>query len=85
MQILEGKPKIDYPTTWEYRVIGEDRKKMTKAIAGVIKKDFDLKNGNSSKGGRFTSVVVSVEVSSEQERDQIFVSLREHNAIKMVL
>lgn len=85
MQVLEGKPKIDYPAKWEYRVIGTNREKIKEAVVSVIEQDFDLKDGNSSREGRFVSIVVSVEVESEQERDRIFVALREHSAVKMVL
>lgn len=85
MQILEGKAQIEYPTSWEYRIIGRDRAKLEARINQVIKKDFTLKEGKSSSGGKFISVVVNVNVTSQEERDCIFQALQESAEIDMVL
>lgn len=85
MQVLEGKPQIMYPTQWEYRVIGKNKEAIEDVIAKVIKKEYELKEGHHSSHGKFVSVVVSVEVESEQERDHIFVTLRNDEAVNMVL
>ncbi|WP_027327151.1 DUF493 family protein [Helicobacter pametensis] len=85
MQVIEGKPKIDYPTKWEYRVIGENREVLKEIIARMIQKDFEWRDGQSSSGGRFVCVVVSVEVENQEERDQIFVALKDQDEVRMVL
>lgn len=85
MQVLEGKPQIIYPTQWEYRVIGRDKEAIKAVIAKIIKKEYELKDGHHSSHGKFISVVVSVEVESEQERDSVFVALRNDEAVNMVL
>lgn len=85
MQTLEGRPMIEYPTFWEYRVIGKDKLKLKTRIQEVIKKDFTLKDGQSSSGGKFVSVIVSVEVENQKERDDIFKTLQESVEVMMVL
>lgn len=85
MQTLEGKPMIEYPTLWEYRVIGRDKVALKARIAEILKKDFTLKDGQSSSGGKFISVVVSVNVKNQEERDGIFRALQESDEVMMVL
>lgn len=85
MQTLEGKPIIEYPTLWEYRVIGRNKAELEARIAQVIKQDFTFKEGQSSSGGKFVSVIVSVQVKDQKERDSIFRALQESNEVMMVL
>lgn len=85
MQTIEGKPKIDYPIMWEYRVIGTDKEKLKAIIHQIIKQDYQLQDGQSSSGGKFISVVVQTQVQDEAQRDQIFRELKENAEVKMVL
>lgn len=85
MQTLEGKPTIQYPILWEYRVIGRNKAELKARIAQVIQKDFTLKDGQSSSGGKFVSVVVSMQVQDQEERDSIFKALQESVEVMMVL
>lgn len=89
MQTLEGKPKIIYPTPWEYRVIGRDRGRLKERIMEVMKQvireDFSIQEGKSSSGGKFVSVVVRLIVSSQDERDRIFGFLQDSVEVDMVL
>lgn len=85
MQALEGRAIIEYPTLWEYRVIGRDKISLEARISQVIKKDFMLKDGQSSSGGKFVSMIVSVKVENQEERDSIFKALQESVEVMMVL
>lgn len=85
MQTLEGKPKIDYPTMWEYRVIGRDREKIKKVIGEIFVKNYELIEGQSSSGGKFISLIVRVLVESQEQRDHFFMLLKQSPEINMVL
>lgn len=85
MQNIEGKPEINYPTEWEYRVIGMDKQKIKEVIAEVILQDYALKEGQQSSGGKFVSVIVSTIVQSEEQRDSFFAKLKQNPNVNMVL
>lgn len=85
MQTLEGKPKIDYPTMWEYRVIGRDREKIKEVIGENFVKNYELIEGQSSSGGKFISLIVRVLVESQEQRDHFFMLLKQSPEINMVL
>lgn len=85
MHEIEGKPQIDYPTQWEYRIIGKDKKELEEIVKETFPKSYTLKDGNTSQGGKFVSIVVSTEVASEEERNELFAKLKSHPQISMVL
>lgn len=85
MQEINGKPQIDYPTQWEYRIIGKDKKKLEEIVKEIFPQGYELKYGQASSGGKFVSIVVSAEVASEQERNELFAKLKNHPQVSMVL
>lgn len=79
--ILEGKPKIDYPCTWQYKVIlekGVDAKELFSKILTDI--NYDFKPSNESKGKKYLSFFLSCKVASEKERLDIFDILKKHSS-----
>lgn len=85
MQEINGKPQIDYPTQWEYRIIGKDKKELEEIVKEIFSQGYELKDGQASSGGKFVSIVVSAEVASEQERNELFAKLKNHPQVSMVL
>lgn len=85
MQEINGKPQIDYPTKWEYRIIGKDKKELEEIVKEIFPQGYELKDGQASSGGKFVSIVVSAEVASEQERNELFAKLKNHPQVSMVL
>lgn len=85
MQTLEGKPKIDYPTMWEYRVIGRDEKKLNEVIAEIFGQNCELLEGKSSSGGKFVSLIVRAMVENQEQRDRFFALLKQNPEVNMVL
>ncbi len=81
----DTKKEIQYPCTWHYRIIGEDRDALHKAAVEIIEKDFVHSAGLVSKGGKYHSIHLEVEVSHKEERDSIFVALQKDARIKFVL
>jgi putative lipoic acid-binding regulatory protein len=83
---IEGKPDIEYPTEWRYKVIGLVENDMRKTIDEVLEtKKYDLRFSRASKSGKFTSLEIKLIVDSEDERDQIFKYLQKSPAVKMVI
>jgi putative lipoic acid-binding regulatory protein len=80
------RPKIEYPTKWDYKVIGENIKSLIHAIEEIVDGyDYDLTPSNISKGGKYYSLNLQVLVDSEIIRDLIFQKLDENPSVKMVI
>ncbi|EJB25260.1 hypothetical protein HPNQ4216_0765 [Helicobacter pylori NQ4216] len=68
-----GKPTIIYPCLWDYRVIMITKDtSMLKELLETYQRPFKLEFKNTSKNAKFYSFNVSVEVSNEEERNEIF-------------
>nr|WP_232260629.1 DUF493 family protein [Helicobacter pylori] len=68
-----GKPTIVYPCVWDYRVImTTNDTSMLKKLLETYQRPFKLEFKNTSKNAKFYSFNVSMEVSSESERNEIF-------------
>ncbi len=86
MDLVNGKPEINYPTKWEYKIIGSDIDEMIQAVESVvINLKYDISASNISKKANYFSLNVSVEVPSEIVRDLIFQKLAAHPVIKFVI
>ena len=80
------KPKIDYPCPWLFKVIGFDRQEIEQVIAEVVGGvPFSITASNVSSGGKYQSVNLEMEVTSEENRHSIYQNLAAHSAIKVVL
>ncbi len=67
------KPTIIYPCFWDYRVImTTNDTSMLKELLETYQRPFKLEFKNTSKNAKFYSFNVSMEVSSEEERNEIF-------------
>jgi uncharacterized protein len=86
MELDKRKPDIDYPTEWQYKIIGSDVDEMLSAVAESIKGlDYEVSPSNVSKNEKYFSLNISVVVPSEVVRDIIFQNLAKHPAIKIVI
>ena len=82
----QKKPKIDYPCPWLFKVIGFDRQDIEQAIFEVIGDiPSTVTASKVSSSGKYHSVNLEIEVSSEKYRDHIYKSLSAHSSIKVVL
>ncbi len=67
------KPTIIYPCVWDYRVIMTTKdSSLLKELLETYQRPFKLELKNTSKSAKFYSFNVSMEVSSETERNEIF-------------
>ncbi|MCJ7766495.1 MAG: DUF493 domain-containing protein [Thiovulaceae bacterium] len=80
------KLELEYPCSWKYKIIGEERKKLEEAIHSVIlERAHTLKHSNASKTGKYISLNLDLIVQNEDERTFIYEALKAHQNIKMVL
>lgn len=83
---MSEKPKINYPTTWSYKIIARSEEGIRTAIQELDHPaEITLKVSNSSAKGTFTSMDCTTCVENEEERLSIYKQLKKHSTIKMVL
>ena len=80
------KAHIEYPCKWLYKVIGYDAEKLHQALLEIIKDDpCDISFSNSSRTGKYLCLNFEVTVHSEEQRNSIYLALKEHPQVKIVL
>lgn len=80
------KPEIEYPCEWSYKIIGSDSYAITNEISEILKDhDYQLDVSNHSRTGKFVSFNCSLEVASENERNEIFRQFLQISSVKMVI
>lgn len=86
LNTLDRKIELDYPCLWLYKVIGREKQALLSAVSEILgEADYTMRPSKQSRTGKFISYDVEIKVFSEERRDYIFHTLREHPAIVMVL
>lgn len=86
MSLERRKPEIEYPTNWEYKIIGADVDEMLTAVEESIQGlDYQVASSNVSSNEKYFSLNITMIVPSEIVRDIIFQKLSNHPAIKIVI
>ena len=86
MDINKTRPDIDYPTEWQYKIIGLNIDDMLSAVEESIKGlEYKVSASNVSSNDKYFSLNVVLIVPSELIRDLIFQNLSKHPAIKFVI
>lgn len=80
------KAELKYPCQWLYKVIGMDRKKLHRALLEIIDEDScEISYSNSSSTGKYHCLNLELTVKSEEERNSIYLALKNHPQVKIVL
>ena len=80
------RPKIEYPTEWQYKLIGKDIDELLKAVEEVLPgMEYEVKFSNVSRNEKYYSLNVLVTVTSEALRDIIFQKFSSHSEVKFVI
>jgi putative lipoic acid-binding regulatory protein len=80
------KPKIDYPCSWVYKVIGSDEKAMRSAIETVLgTENLLITSSHASSGGKYISLNAEIVVNDDESRLSGHQNLKNHPAIKVVM
>ncbi|GHS35318.1 hypothetical protein VN1156_13310 [Helicobacter pylori] len=81
-----GKPTIIYPCLWDYRVIMTTKNEsVLKELLETYQRPFKLELKNTSKNAKFYSFNVSMEVSNEAERNEIFQKISQLDGVVQTL
>jgi putative lipoic acid-binding regulatory protein len=81
-----NRPEIQYPTNWQYKVIGTDLDEMISAIEETARNlKYEITPSNISENSKYYSVNFSVVVTSEVEKDLIYKKLTTYEHIKIVM
>ena len=78
------KAEILYPCEWSFRVMGTDQQGMTAAIR-LMMADRPYKVEESNRKGKYISLKLHLTVASQEERNEIFHSLKAVPDVAMVL
>ena len=80
------KARIDYPCQWLYKVIGKDQEELQAAFAEIAgHKSCNISHSNTSSKGKYLCLNLELTVESEEERNEIYLALKSHPSIKIVL
>ncbi len=80
------KPTIIYPCLWDYRVIMTTKNEsVLKELLETYQRPFKLELKNTSKNAKFYSFNVSMEVSNEAERNEIFQKISQLDQVVQTL
>ncbi|MEA3471382.1 MAG: DUF493 domain-containing protein, partial [Thermodesulfobacteriota bacterium] len=71
---------------WKYKVIGSDQALMRSAIAEIVREqEYTITISRSSKGGKYHSLNLQMNIDNDEVRVEIYEALRKHPTIKFVL
>jgi putative lipoic acid-binding regulatory protein len=81
---------LSFPCEFPIKAMGKTRDDFDAKVVGIIRQHVDdIKEGavttNTSKGGKFTSVTVTVNAQSKEQLDKIYQSLNDDADIMMTL
>ena len=80
------RPEIEYPCEWSYKVIGVDKERVRDAAETVMSnRQYLLQYSKSSKSGKYHSWTINLVVESQEERDSLFMALKTHQDVKLVI
>jgi putative lipoic acid-binding regulatory protein len=86
MHLLEGRPEIEYPCPWNFKIIGQNETLMRLAIAEIVgSQTHTLVLSKYSAQGNYCSLDLKMVVQSEPHRVETYTALVQHQNIKIVL
>ena len=78
--------EITYPCRWLFKVIGHEETAMRRAIEHIAPADDAVVTlSNRSSNGRYQCLNLEMTVPDEAERNRIYLALKNHSQIIMVL
>ncbi|NQV35294.1 MAG: DUF493 domain-containing protein [Phycisphaeraceae bacterium] len=81
-----NEPIIQYPREWSYRIIGSDEQALRQAASESLGSlAYRVTLSNQSRGKKYLSMNITLNVETQAMRDQIFSALKRHAAVKFLL
>lgn len=86
MKPLEGRPEIEYPCPWTFKIIGQVEEDIRQAVATIVEGHaYELTFSNQSARGKYCSLNLDMVVVDEPHRLNTFEALMKHHSIQIVL
>lgn len=82
---LTGEAEIEFPRQWEYRIIGKNREQIEQATFELCDKPYEIAPSKASRHGNYHSMVLKITVESREEMHELFMALKHHVHITMVV
>lgn len=80
------RPEIDYPCTWNYKVIGENCTLLKDVIISTCAPaEVSISHSQTSSKGKYHSLNAELIVTSEEIRLSIYETLKNDPSVKIVL
>ena len=79
------KLDLDYPCEWKYKVIGKNVEDMYAAIRLIIGEECTISPSKKSTAKKYCSLNVTLIVEDETTRNSLYIALKKHSAITMVM
>ena len=80
------KLELEYPCRWQFKLIGEDEFHLRQLVDEVLgERDYTLSLSNTSSTGRYRSLLLVLQVSSEQDRHDLGQQFQASEHVRMVL
>ncbi|MDW7771703.1 MAG: DUF493 domain-containing protein [Desulfobulbaceae bacterium] len=80
------KARINYPCSWQYKIIGEDRAAMQELVASTLAdRPYTLTLSNVSRSGRYVAMNLELTVDDEEQRLALYRILAASRETKVVI
>ncbi len=84
--LLDKELGLKYPCKWEYKIITDAKDKLQDSISKLLQKyDYSFDFSKKSKNGKYDSYVLSLTVTSDEERKKIYEELKKDKNIKIII
>jgi len=90
MMVEQRETLIEYPCDFNIKAMGETSAAFDATVVSIVREHVedvreDAVTTKQSSGGKFTSVTVSVYVTSQLQVDTIYRALSSHDLVKYIL
>ncbi len=86
IDLSEHKLELNYPCNWQYKVVIRHEQDIFSIIKDVISdRHHGIKPSKTSANGKFKSFTLEMMVHNEDDRQEIYKILSDHEHIKMVV
>lgn len=86
MDLADGKPEIEYPCPWTYRIICTDEEALRAAVITIVGHlAHTLVHVQTSASGRYQTLQLDLVVRDEAQRLSIFETLARHPSVRFMV
>lgn len=87
---MSDETLLDFPCSFPIKMMGHDTPAFRQTVRGIVEKhagpvDDTAVQNSLSRNGRFVSVTITVSAQSQQQLDDIYREVSEHDDVLMAL